>query len=242
MVLPLIIGAITAASSAIVSAVSTIGVAVSSFAASVGPMLADAIQTLKPLAEAISKFANAFLQNLSILKPGETIESMGERALQAAAQGIKLENSDSFVDYMQELRDLKLDPELEKNRSPAEKLLAGISIATIGLEDKFNANHGSFNGVWLLPLVNPQYFTPERMQSLVSAGKLGGDIYAYLEKRLSGGEARSFEKGLEVGADGKPLNDPGLDKLYGALDGAREKWADLNKQVEAKNNPSQGGL
>lgn len=235
MVLPLIIGAITAASSAIVSAVSTIGVAVSSFAASVGPMLADAIQTLKPLAEAISKFANAFLQNLSILKPGETIESMGERALQAAAQGIKLENSDSFVDYMQELRDLKLDPELEKNRSPAEKLLAGISIATIGLEDKFNANHGSFNGVWLLPLVNPQYFTPERMQSLITTGRLGNEVLAYLNKALSPGETRNLERAYEATAEHKSSNGAEIDKLYDELHASRDAWANISKQIEEGN-------
>ncbi|MDD2991164.1 MAG: hypothetical protein PHI64_19695 [Zoogloea sp.] len=235
MVLPLIIGAITAASSAIVSAVSTIGVAVSSFAASVGPMLADAIQTLKPLAEAISKFANAFLQNLSILKPGETIESMGERALQAAAQGIKLENSDSFVDYMQELRDLKLDPELEKNRSPAEKLLAGISIATIGLEDKFNANHGSFNGVWLLPLVNPQYFTPERMQSLITTGRLGNEVLAYLNKALSPGETRNLERAYEATVEHKSSNGAEIDKLYDELHASRDAWANISKQIEEGN-------
>src|SRR5574343_1858919 len=100
MVLPLIIGALTAAGSAIMSAVGTIGAAISSFAASVGPMLANAIQTIQPLADVISKFANTFLQNLSILKPGETIEALGERALQAAAQGINLENAESFSDYM----------------------------------------------------------------------------------------------------------------------------------------------
>lgn len=233
---------VSSVGSAISSAVSSIGSALSSFVSSVSPVLASVVDALKPVAEAIGKFANAFLQGLGILQPDEKVEDLGERALQAAKEGITIDKFDDFDSYMDALRKFELDPDVAARRSPAEKLVAGLGVGTIGVEDKFNAERGSLNGLWLLPVANPEYFTPERMQSLVSAGKLGGDIYAYLEKRLSGGEARSFEKGLEVGADGKPLNDPGLDKLYGALDGAREKWADLNKQVEAKNNPSQGGL
>lgn len=235
MVLPLIIGALTAAGSAIMSAVGTIGAAVSSFAASVGPMLANAIQTLKPLADVISKFANTFLQNLSILKPGETIEALGERALQAAAQGIKLENAESFVDYIEKLRDLKLDPELEQNRSPVEKLLAGISIATVGVEDKFNADQGSLNGLWLLPLVNPQYFTPERMQSLVTTGRLGNEVLAYLNKALSPGETRNLEKAYEANVDRKSADGPEIDRLYDELHASRDEWASISKQIEDNN-------
>lgn len=235
MVLPLIIGALTAAGSAIMSAVGTIGAAVSSFAASVGPMLANAIQTLKPLADVISKFANTFLQNLSILKPGETIEALGERALQAAAQGIKLENAESFADYMEKLRDLKLDPELEQNRNPVEKLLAGISIATVGLEDKFNADQGSLNGLWLLPLVNPQYFTPERMQSLITTGRLGNEVLAYLNKALSPGETRNLEKAYEASVDRKSAEGPEIDRLYDELHASRDAWASISKQIEDNN-------
>lgn len=235
MVFPLIIGALTAAGSAIMSAVGTIGAAVSSFSASVGPMLANAIQTLKPLADVLSKFANTFLQNLSILKPGETIETLGERALQAAVQGIKLENSEDFADYLDKVRDLKIDPELEEKRSPAEKLLAGVSIATIGLEHKFNADQGSLNGLWLLPLVNPQYFTPDRMQSLLTTGRLGNEVLAYLNKSLSPGEARSFEKAYETTVDRRSADGGAMDKLYDEMHTSREVWANISKQIEDNN-------
>lgn len=120
MVFPVIIGALTTAASTIMTAVRTIGPAVSSFAASVGPVLANVIQTLKPMAAMLSKFANTFLQAMSILKPGETIEALGERALQAVMQGIKLDQTTDFAEYIEKLREIKLDPELDQGRSPAK--------------------------------------------------------------------------------------------------------------------------
>lgn len=240
MVFPLILGALAAAGSAITTAVTAIGAAVSSFTATVGPMIAGAIQTLKPIADVVSQFANVFLQNLSILKPGETIEVLGERALQAAAQGIKLEHSNNFEDYLTKLRSVELDPKLDREHSGPEKLLAGLSIATVGVEDKFNAERGSLNGLWLLPMMNPQYFTPERMQNLVTTARLGNDVLAYLDKNLSGAQARGFEKSLETSPDGAPLDKAGLDALYDALDTARETWADVSGQVNANHQANKG--
>ena len=229
-----------ACTSFISNAVSSIGSALSSFASSIAPALGSIIDALKPVAEAIGKFANAFLQGLGVLKPDEKVDDMGERALQAAEKGETIDKFDRFDDYMDFLRNFELDPEIAGKRNPAERLVAGLGVGTIGVEDKFNAERGSLNGMWLLPLTNPEYFTPERMQSLVATGRLGGDIYGYLEKSLSGGESRSVEKSLEVGVDGKPLSEAEQDKLYGALDAAREQWSDLSKQVEAKGNLPQG--
>lgn len=225
--------------SGISSAISSVGNALSSFASTIAPVLGSVIDALKPVAEAIGKFANAFLQGLGILKPGEKIEDLGERALQAVQKGITIEQFDNFEGYMDALRKFELDPEVATKRNPAEKLVAGMGIGTIGVEEKFNVERGSLNGMWLLPMTNPDYFTPDRMQSLVSTGRLGGDIFAYLENRLSGWEARSLEKSLEIGADGKPMNESELGKLYGALDNARENWADISRQMQEKNNPEQ---
>lgn len=233
MVFPMIIGALAAAGSAITSAVATIGTAVSSFVATVGPTLAATLETLKPYMEIVSKFANVLLQNLSILKPGEKIEDLGERALQAGGQGIKLEQFENFDEYMTALRKFELDPELSTQRSTAEKIVAGLGIATVGVEDKFSAERGSLNGLWLLPIANSQYFTPERMEGLISVGRLGSDVLAYLDKNLSGGQAQRFEESLEVGSRGTPPDKAELNTLYEALDSARETWAAISQQVEA---------
>jgi len=230
--LPAIIGTLSSLGTAISAAAATVGGAVSSFMATVGPTIATTLEAIKPIAEAISRFATAFLQSLSILKPTETVEEMGERALQAAAQGVTLESSDNFDDYLEKLRSVELDPDVSQKRTSQERLLAGLALSTVGIERTFNAEHGSLNGLWLLPMTNPQYFTAERMQGLVAAVQLGGDVLAYLNKNLSGGDARSFEKSLESAMAQSPkTNAPAA--LYEALDASRECWMEISAQVKS---------
>ena len=215
--------------SAFSSACSALGSALSSFATSIASTLGSVISSLGPVAEALGKFANAFLQGMGILRPNETAEDMGDRALQAAEKGITPEKFENFDAYMAELRNFDIDPERSMKRSSAEKLVAGMGIGTVGMEDKYNMDRGSLNSLWLLPMTNAEYFTPARMETLLTSGRLGGDAFAYLEKRLSGSENQAFEKQLDI--DGE------TDALHDALDGAREKWAELAKQVEAKQSP-----
>lgn len=231
-ILPTLLSAV----STITAAVTTIGTAVSSFAATVGPILVNIVKTIPSVVDSISKFANIFLQILSILHPGENIDEIGDRALQAKEQGITMDKFDNFDDYMTALRDFKLDPEVSKKHSKEEKLVAGLAVSTVGVEDKFHAERGSLNGLWLLPMVNPSFFTPERMQGLLEAGRLGGNILAYLDKSLSGTDTRNMEKKLEINLDGSPMDKTQLNTLYGALDNARSNWADVAKQIQNINN------
>ncbi|MGV8804229.1 MAG: hypothetical protein ACWA6Y_04630 [Polaromonas sp.] len=231
---------VSAVGSAIASSVSTIGQALSSFSTVVAPIIATVIDTLKPITQAIGQFANAFLQALGILKPDETVQDLGERALQAVEKGITMEKFDNFEGYMDALRKFELGPEVSAKRNPTEKIVAGLGAGTIGVENKFNAERGSLNAMWLLPMANPSYFTPERMQDLVSTGRLSGDILGYLEKKLDGADASSLRKGLEITPDGKPMNDTELGKVHEALGTAQDVWADLAKQMEEKNNPLHG--
>lgn len=226
-----IIPALLSVGSAITATVTAIGTAVSSFAATVGPILVNIVKTIPSVLESISKFADVFLRALSILKPGEQIDEIGDRALQAKEQGITMDKFDNFDDYMAALRDFKLNPEVSKTHSKEEKLVAGMAVSTVGIEDKFNAERGSLNGLWLLPLANPAFFTPERMQSLLVAGRLSVNILAYLDKSLSGSETRNVEKKLEINLDGSPMAKTELNTLYDALDNARSNWADLAKQI-----------
>lgn len=227
--------------SAIGSVCSSIGSALSSFATGVGTVIGGIISALAPVAAALGKFANAFLQGLGLLKPEEDVEDMGDRALQAAEQGITIDKFENFDEYMAALRDFKLDPEQSAKRSSAEKMVAGLGVGTVAAEEKFNLDRGALNGMWLLPMANPGYFTPERMQTLVSSGRLGGDIFAYLEKRLSAGDTRTLEKRLEVNADGSAMSDSQLDTLYDELHAARDNFAELAQKAEANNRQNQGG-
>lgn len=226
--------------SAIGSAISGIGSALSAFANGVGAVVAGAIGALAPVAQAIGNFANAFLQGLGILKPDEKAEELGDRALQAADKGITMDKFEKFDDYMNALRDLPLDPESSAKRTHAEKLAAGIGVGTVGVESKYNAAPGSLSGMWLLPMANPEYFTPDRMQGLVTSGRLGGDIFSYLEKKLSDGESRSIEKALEVGGHGQRIGGRELDELYNALDASRSNWAKLSEQIRDNDHLKRG--
>lgn len=230
--------AISSGFSAVCSTVSAIGSAVSSFANSIKPVLGPVLSTIAslvphPAVKAIANFANALLHALAIFQPQETVQDMGDRALQAADQGITLEKFDKFDEYMDALRNFDINPELSKKYTPVEKFVAGLGIATVGIEDKFNAERGSLNNVWLLPLTNAEYFTPERVTSLLENGKQIGDVSAYLGKSMSGEEASEFRKNYEITPEGKPMNDAELGKLYDALDSSRAEWAKLEQQIKA---------
>ncbi|WP_417534322.1 hypothetical protein [Marinobacterium stanieri] len=220
--------------SAISSAVSSIGSALSSFASGVGTVIGGVIETLAPVAKTIGKFANAFLQGLQILKQNEIVEDLGDRALQAADEGITMDMFEDFDSYMDALRNFEPDAEKSKKYSLGTKMVAGLGVGTKGVEEKFNAEPGSLDAMWLLPMANPEYFTPVRMQELVSAGRLGSDTFAYLEKRLTGGESRTFEKRLEVGASGSVMDVEQRDELYQALENAQDNWSNIIDKVGAR--------
>ena len=212
---------IASVASSICATVASIGPALSTFTSGVGAIIANVVSAIAPIAKALGEFATVFLQLMGVLKPGEKVEEMGERALQAAEKGITLGGFDDFDAYMDKLRNLELDPEKAVNRSPAEKLVSGIGVCSVGLERKFNVAPDSFHGLWLLALANPSYFTPERMQGLVTTGKFTGDALKYFEKTLSAGESKRFEDSIGAGET----------SVYDALDKASDRWENIKQQI-----------
>lgn len=212
---------IASVASSICATVASIGPALSTFTSGVGPIIANVVSVIAPVAKALGEFATIFLQLMGVLKPGEMVEEIGERALQASEKGITLGSFDDFDAYMDKLRNLELDPEKAANRSPAEKLVAGIGVCSVGLERKFNVAPDSFNGLWLLAIANPNYFTPERMQGLVITGKFTGDVLKYFEKTLSAGDSKRFEDSIGVGEV----------SVYEALDQANNRWENIKQQI-----------
>lgn len=223
---------ISSAAATISASVATIGTAVSGFAASVGGLLATAMEALAPIAQQVMRFANDFLQILGVLKPGESIEEFGERALQAMEAGTKLDDFDDFMDYVQHLRAFDLDEEKAGSRGLVEKIIAGLGVSTVGVEQKFDAEAGSLNGLWLLPLVNKEFFTPERVAELVNSGRLAGDIMDYLNGKLDVGEANAFEERLERDNAGSELSSEAKGELYSALDSAKEGWDSMRDNIQ----------
>ena len=174
-------GMLTSIGSAVVSAVSSMGSAVSSFCTTVLPRIAP---VLGQISEIIKVIANTVLTVLDIFKPGEDVEEMGDRALQAAEQGIKPEKFSSYDEYLEEIRNFQLDPRKSADLSSAEKIGAGLAVGSVGLEKKFDAPEGSLGPIWLLAASNPDYFNAERLVSIVQSGRSITDVMRYFEGKL----------------------------------------------------------
>ncbi len=230
-VLSTIVGTIGAGISA---AVGAIGSALSTFATGVGSLVGAIATALPQLGEALGKFGSALLQGLGILKPNEKVEDFGERALQMSEEGITMDKFENFDAYIDRMRNFDLDPEKAEKRSQAEKLAAGLGVGTVAMEKQFNATPGSLNAVWLLPLANPDYFTPERVQNLVSTGRVVGDIWAYLDKRLDASDNRRFEDGIVSGLSQGTTRETSKSEAYQALDTAREHWNSILQDLKNK--------
>ena len=138
--------------SAISSGVSAIGSGLASFASDVGTVIGGVVNTLKPVGKALGGFASSFLQGLGVFKKTETVEDIGDRALQAAEDGITMDKIDGFESYMDALRDFEPNPEKSKSYSSEMKLVAGLGVGTKGVEEKFDAEPGSLDSMWLLPM------------------------------------------------------------------------------------------
>ncbi|HDS1199504.1 TPA: hypothetical protein QDZ95_003028 [Shewanella algae] len=217
---------ISSACSFVSNALSGMGAALSSFAKNMAPVINTICNELPKVFQAVSQFANALFMAMGIIKPHENVEVLGERALQAAEQGITMDKYEDFDDYIDALRNFELDPDKAEKRSSAEKLTAGIGLGTVLLENKLNLGSGSLNGIWLLPMTNPDYFTAENVGALLSEVKFNGDLSTYFERRLSAGDTSRLESAL---ANSKSVTNK--DELFDALDKARDSWSELKSQL-----------
>jgi len=220
--------------SAICSVVSSIGSALSSFASGVGMVLTTVIEKFQPIAEAIGKVANALLSALGILRPNETIEEIGERALQAREHGITIDKFPNFDDYVKALRDFDLDEDLKRMRNPTERMVAGLGLGSLAIEKKFNLPEGSMGALWLLVAAKPEYFTADRLGEWIQNGRLAVNIYDYLQQKLSGEESSRFERGLSV-----DMTDAQKSALYDALDSAQRKVQEWTGEARGQGNQTQ---
>lgn len=224
---------VSSVGSAISSAVNNIGSAVSSFATKVVPAIGSVLTKIPTVLTTVQPWVNAISLALNIFRSNEKVEDIGDRALQAAEKDIKPERFPDFEQYMEALRKFDINPSISKKTDLVTKVVAGMAVATLGMEEKFKLSRGSLDSVWLLPIANSDYFTPERVKSLLEQGKLIGDVGAYLEKRMGGEEASDFLENYEITPEGKPMNDTELGQLYNAMDKARAEWAALDQKIKA---------
>lgn len=233
----------SAVGSAISGAISSVGGALSSFASSVAPSLGaifaagSTLAKMHPAIAGVLAVAGALALANKIFGPNDKPydpKEMGERVLQGAEEGIKPENYEDFNDYIQALRDLKLDPEKVGKYTEATSTVAGLGVLNVALEKRLNLPEGTLNQIWLLPAANPEYFTKERVTDMVSTGFQGTDkIGSLIEGKLSGDEASELRKEMSTAVGkGHALTPEERAEFNKAIAEARAKWAELDAEIK----------
>lgn len=192
MVSPFIISAF----SAVVSAVSSIGPAVAGFCTNVLPKILPLLEKGLELLNTIGNIANTVSTVLGIFNGKDTVEDIGNRAIQAAAQDITPDKFEDHAEYMNALRDFDLNPGKSKTITPIEKTVAGLAVAGRGLDEKFGTPEGTMANLWFLASTNPDYFDAEKLTQWVKTGQDIMSIVDYFEGKLGGGESLEVEDKL----------------------------------------------
>lgn len=179
--------------SAVSTAVASIGPAVAGFCTNTLPTLAIYIEKGLDVMKIIAQTANTLATAMDILRPGETAADMGDRALQAAAQGIDPEGFESHADYMDALRGFALDPDLNKDK-PMEKIVAGLAVVSAGLDDKLGAADGTVGQLFAMVGANADYFSTERLTRYLKSGQDIAAVVDYFAGKLGGAESLDVEE------------------------------------------------
>lgn len=166
--------------------------------------------TLK-IIETMARVVTAVAKVLGLISPEESVESFGDKVLQAEDAGYKLEDYDSYNDYVKAIEDFQIDPEKSGHYSPeqkeecAAKVLSGLII-----ENHPEVKEG-FKELADLAASKSEYFQPERIEQL---GKLMAE-----EKDFD-----LFKKVADV------LN--GVEKNYGIVDQAFNWMKTVEKRMD----------
>lgn len=133
--------AISSFCSKISDACERIGGSIGSFAEKVfSPVLFPTITLLEAAVKVIGAVVGAIADLFGIKEVDETPEEIGMKAEEAANQGIKPDNFDSYEEYITYLRDnIEIDKNKAENLSDEEKLkytAIGASVLVKGIEEK----------------------------------------------------------------------------------------------------------
>ena len=184
----------------VISAVSTVVSrcvpAIVNVAAKVIPVIGNVLSKINPIIAVVSRVAEGigFIHN--ILKKDETVEDIGDRCLQAEDQGIKLDTYDTHAEYVDDIRDIELDPEKTESFTFSDKFLAGLGVIGSGIEEKFGLSSGDSGNLFNMVASSPEHFTTERLDTILNKGIDLESVVDYLNKDLNAGKAEIVENQL----------------------------------------------
>ena len=189
-------GAISSGFSAVCSAVSSIGSAAIGFARECLPKVGSILATVGGSLGMVANVVVALCQIFSTLRQGEKAEDLGDRALQAAENGIRPENFDRYDDYLDSIRKFEINPEKSAQYSPDTKAAAGMQVAISSLEDRFKTPVGALYGLPVLIAMNKDFFNPDRLSALLKTTHDINAVVDYLDGRLGRSERATVETTL----------------------------------------------
>lgn len=177
-----------------------------SLATSVGGAIAAAVKTVGPLIangfKTFTSFVGPALQGVfgmfGAMKPGENFEDLGDRAYQAGEKGIRPEKFDQYDDYLDEIRNFELDPEVSKQNTEA-KTIMGVMVAGRSLEEKLDLPDSSSMAMVSAIMANtftPTFFSQDRMQAILENKLSFIQIDSYIKGDLEPKQEEYLEENL----------------------------------------------
>ena len=195
--------AVSSLGSAISSGISTacsfvagIGGAAISFARECLPRVGSIVNTVGGSLGMVASALVGVCQIFSILRQDEKAEDLGERALQAAESGIRPENFDRYVDYLNDIRKFEINPEKSAQYTQDIRAAAGMQVAISSLEDHFKTPVGALYGLPILIAMNKDFFNPDRLSALLKTTHDINAVVDYLDGRLGRSERATVETTL----------------------------------------------
>lgn len=128
-----------------------------------------------------AQILSGIMKGLGLIKPDEEVTDLGDKALQAADDGITPEKYDTYEDYLKAIEDFDLDPEKSKDIDDGKKLEKGVEVITATLVERY----GEVMGDFLLLIGKNQPYFLERMPLITTVVRDSlanfGDIVRYIQ-------------------------------------------------------------
>ncbi len=128
-----------------------------------------------------AQILSGIMKGLGLIKPDEEVTDLGDKALQAADDGITPEKYDTYEEYLKAIEDFDLDPEKSKDIDDGKKLEKGVEVITATLVERY----GEVMGDFLLLIGKNQPYFLERMPLITAVVRDSlanfGDIVRYIQ-------------------------------------------------------------
>ncbi|GEM_PF-509716 len=216
-----------AISSAFGSVTSTFSNAISNIGSvlSTASTILSALSVAMPHIAKIAAIVDIALTILNLQDQDENVEEIGEKVLEGYAQDIKPADFSSYDEYIAVIRNIKLDPEKSDKFNQGEKIAAGITVQSWGVEEKYGKGSSDF----IAHILNDApklakgegYFTESRVQNVLDKIKSVADVAKYFSNKLNADDDNRVERDL-VKAEQDLNPDKSVEDIYQELDQHRK--------------------